>query len=181
MSMRLVAGRAWDDGRCVTECARGKYRSAGHCHLCDHTCGTCVDAGPANCTSCDTGEDREARARAGVSLIQHDSHDGDRFVLLQTGLEWSATCTRASAWTPAPRPSTTRRRGAASAAPTTAACAPAPAAACGATPPTTSLTARAPGWSAGKVTQVDPVPVPHRRWRLEARIHLFSAPFFFFF
>lgn len=48
--------RALDEGRCVVGCASGKYQSGGRCHLCDHTCATCVDAGPANCTSCDTGE-----------------------------------------------------------------------------------------------------------------------------
>uniref|UniRef100_A0A3Q2P1X4 SPC3 n=1 Tax=Fundulus heteroclitus TaxID=8078 RepID=A0A3Q2P1X4_FUNHE len=42
------------EGRCVVECAKGNYRSGGQCHLCDHTCATCTDAGPANCTSCDT-------------------------------------------------------------------------------------------------------------------------------
>ncbi len=53
----VVGGRALDEGRCVAECAKGKYQSGGQCHLCDHTCATCLDAGPANCTSCDTGED----------------------------------------------------------------------------------------------------------------------------
>lgn len=48
--------RALDEGRCVVGCASGKYQSGGRCHLCDHTCATCVDAGPGNCTSCDTGE-----------------------------------------------------------------------------------------------------------------------------
>lgn len=85
------------------------------------------------------------------------------FILLQISLGWSATCTEASVWTPVPRPSITPRRGAASAAPTTAACAAAPAAASGVTPSTTSLTARAPSWSAGKVTQVEPVLVSHQR------------------
>lgn len=49
--------RVLDDGRCVMECARGKYQSAGQCHLCDHTCGTCVDSGANSCTSCETGEE----------------------------------------------------------------------------------------------------------------------------
>ena len=53
----FVNCRALDGGRCVLECAKGKHQSGGRCHLCDHTCATCVDAGPANCTSCDTGED----------------------------------------------------------------------------------------------------------------------------
>lgn len=47
--------RALDGGRCVAACAKGKYQSGGQCHLCDHACATCVDAGPDNCTSCDTG------------------------------------------------------------------------------------------------------------------------------
>lgn len=45
------------EGRCLAECARGKYQSGGRCHLCDHTCATCVEAWPNNCTSCDKGED----------------------------------------------------------------------------------------------------------------------------
>uniref|UniRef100_A0A3B3TR78 Proprotein convertase subtilisin/kexin type 5a n=1 Tax=Poecilia latipinna TaxID=48699 RepID=A0A3B3TR78_9TELE len=48
------SGHPLEEGRCVAECAKGKYRSGGQCHLCDHTCATCKDAGPANCTSCDT-------------------------------------------------------------------------------------------------------------------------------
>lgn len=45
-------------------CASGKYQSGGRCHLCDHTCAACVDAGPANCTSCDTGEYEMSRSRS---------------------------------------------------------------------------------------------------------------------
>ncbi len=41
----------------MVSCSNGKYPSSGQCHLCDHTCAQCVDAGPANCTSCDTGQD----------------------------------------------------------------------------------------------------------------------------
>lgn len=52
----MVAGRALEDGRCVAVCATGRFRWGGRCHLCDHTCGACVDAGPANCTACATGE-----------------------------------------------------------------------------------------------------------------------------
>ncbi|XP_061555258.1 proprotein convertase subtilisin/kexin type 5-like [Phycodurus eques] len=48
------ASHALDEGRCLAECSRGKYQSGGQCHLCDHTCATCVEAGPANCTSCVT-------------------------------------------------------------------------------------------------------------------------------
>lgn len=48
--------RTLDEGRCVTDCSKGKYQSGGQCHLCDHTCSTCVDAGPASCTSCENGE-----------------------------------------------------------------------------------------------------------------------------
>lgn len=62
----MVAYRALDDSRCVAECARGKYRWGGRCHLCDHTCATCVDAGPTNCTSCDTGEDWASVGALGV-------------------------------------------------------------------------------------------------------------------
>ncbi|CAB1318072.1 unnamed protein product [Coregonus sp. 'balchen'] len=46
--------RSLDEGRCVAQCAQGKYQSGGQCHLCDHTCAMCMDGGPANCTSCDT-------------------------------------------------------------------------------------------------------------------------------
>ncbi|KTG42889.1 hypothetical protein cypCar_00035523 [Cyprinus carpio] len=42
-----------DEGRCVVSCSDGQYPSSGQCHLCDHTCAQCVDAGAANCTSCD--------------------------------------------------------------------------------------------------------------------------------
>ncbi|XP_013861969.1 proprotein convertase subtilisin/kexin type 5 [Austrofundulus limnaeus] len=49
-----ASSRALDGGRCVAACAKGKYQFGGQCHLCDHACATCVDAGPANCTSCDT-------------------------------------------------------------------------------------------------------------------------------
>ena len=48
--------RSLDEGRCEEQCSQGKYQSGGQCHLCDHTCATCLESGPANCTSCDTGE-----------------------------------------------------------------------------------------------------------------------------
>ena len=57
--------RVRDEGRCVEACAKGKHQSGGQCHLCDHTCATCVDAGPANCTSCDTGKEQTGQSRCG--------------------------------------------------------------------------------------------------------------------
>uniref|UniRef100_A0A671UGB0 Proprotein convertase subtilisin/kexin type 5a n=1 Tax=Sparus aurata TaxID=8175 RepID=A0A671UGB0_SPAAU len=77
------SGHSLQDGVCAvnTECTDGEYHDSngkchacdatclkctgplgldffqiqgGRCHLCDHTCATCVDAGAANCTSCDT-------------------------------------------------------------------------------------------------------------------------------
>lgn len=182
--MRLAGRRALEDGRCVAECAGGRFRSGGRCHLCDHTCSTCVDAGATNCTSCHTGEDWEPAEHASVPFrrSKNDNTNLKRLPLMvllpQISSGWSATCTGASACTPVQRPSTTRQRGGASAAPTTAACAAAPAAASAVTPPTTSLTARAPNWSAGKVTQVDPVLVSHGWRRLEAFTPLFSCHFF---
>uniref|UniRef100_A0A8C1E302 Proprotein convertase subtilisin/kexin type 5a n=1 Tax=Cyprinus carpio carpio TaxID=630221 RepID=A0A8C1E302_CYPCA len=40
-------------GDWILDISYGQYPSSGQCHLCDHTCAQCVDAGAANCTSCD--------------------------------------------------------------------------------------------------------------------------------
>ncbi|KPP76934.1 hypothetical protein Z043_103678, partial [Scleropages formosus] len=43
----------FDEGRCVIQCSAGKYIFDRQCHLCHHTCKTCSDGGPDNCTACD--------------------------------------------------------------------------------------------------------------------------------
>lgn len=90
--------------------------------------------------------------------------------LLQTSLEWSVTCLKVGVWTPAPRPSTTPRRGAASRARTTVGSAPAPATASSLTPPTTSLMEPVWSWSVEKVNKVTVVFKKFRCCRFFPRI-----------
>lgn len=78
----------------------------------------------------------------------------DVLLFLQISLDWSVTCMKVSAWTPALRPSTTPRRAAVSRAQTTANSAPAPSTASNVTPPTTSLMELVPSWSVEKVSGV---------------------------
>lgn len=70
--------RALDEGRCVAECSKGKYQSGGQCHLCDHTCATCVDAGAGSCTSCETGEHR-MRAAGWMCSVWGKYHSSGTF------------------------------------------------------------------------------------------------------
>ncbi|NWX95910.1 PCSK5 convertase, partial [Nothoprocta ornata] len=46
--------RAFDDGRCVMQCPRGKFEIKGQCHLCHHTCLDCNGSEPNKCTACGT-------------------------------------------------------------------------------------------------------------------------------
>ncbi|NXE56364.1 PCSK5 convertase, partial [Casuarius casuarius] len=45
---------AFDDGRCVMQCPRGKFEFKGQCHLCHHTCLDCSGSEPNKCTVCGT-------------------------------------------------------------------------------------------------------------------------------
>lgn len=71
----FVGYRVLEEGHCVVECAKGKYRLGGQCHLCDHTCATCMEAGPANCTSCDSGRRQHKKTILCVSMCSEQMAD----------------------------------------------------------------------------------------------------------
>lgn len=96
LSFFLSVFRSLDEGRCLVTCAKGKYQSGGLCHVCDHTCATCVDAGPANCTSCDTGKEEvqavcwtdswQIKRRKLLWLVGAVCHHCVQLVLLDKGI-----------------------------------------------------------------------------------------------